>query len=247
MQLTLVRHGEYDTQNGHLTDEGIFQISTSALLLGNAARDMLEISLKTPSNTFQLPVGTEPDIILTSAAVRAKESGAILQMRLEEMGCPAELRTDIAYLNELSLDSGCYAGHQCLNKNQIDGLRALPEIQSAIDFIKRLAAEGHQHIVVVSHQPNIQILMAHLCNCYEVPPKAGKMYGITFNHPDELGAKQLDFGVGYSGPGRPESPNPVRISLHNALGLLCDLQPVSALKEKLAGRQPPLPEKAHTR
>ena len=174
MQITLLRHGKYEKSIGHLTDEGINDTVTAGLSLGNAVvKKLIDIvycgaeyhndsliPVSFLSEEYQEPIQA-PDLILTSPSLRAKETGFAFAEQLKNAGIVTEIRNNIAYLNDLDLISNDYKlnHHNYIDEETAKKMTSLPPIQKTVDLIKRLEKEGKKHVVIVSHQPNIHVLL----------------------------------------------------------------------------------------
>ena len=211
MQITFIRHGQYNSNTGHLTDEGLETMSKTALVL----RDMclnpkykrevpawLDFGFTSaaqaePSLTelFQVATGIwgeefeqaklhaqqMPDIILSSQMTRAIESAQVLKEQIEHFGGKTTLRTGVAYLNEVQL----FNSHGITRPPTRKQL-CLDELN---DFLKRLAQEGYQHIAIVTHQPNIQGLCAAFADSRLIftKPTPGSILSCYVEQPEHIG------------------------------------------------------------
>ena len=194
MQITLIRHGKYLPSNGHLTRDGIEETIGTALLLGNAAvGDKLEkpqpdwqldkAGFLCPSDLLSPEYQTHvlpPDLILSSSALRAKETAFTFAEQLKQAKVKPEIRYNVAYLNEPASDE---------HENN--------KIEETIGLIQRLAKDGKQHVVLISHQPNIYALLNLLKKDTSTPkipgvkiPENSVAYTFTNVNPENIGKEK---------------------------------------------------------
>ena len=173
MQITLIRNGKHD-KNGHLTHDGIEDGIGAGFLLGNAAvgqqfkvPQVDWVLLHDDGNIapiyslpaqYQCPVQI-PDLILTSSELPAKEMGFAVWEQLKHAHIKPDIRYNIAYLNKFVSDDYKIDQYGCIDSKVAEKLYASKQIQDTIGFIQRLEKEGKQHVVIISAEPNIHILL----------------------------------------------------------------------------------------
>ena len=206
MQITFIRHGEYNKETGLLTDTGIEQMTCSAMVLQDISdkqRGILRAepfhpdpnnpSIIVPQLTYSdylnvwgdghgrdahIKSEADPDLIITSTMTRAMQSGFVLKEQLKKMGLNVELETAIPFFDELK-GVNFDGGHGYISEKQLPEICKQDSIQDALKYFKKLEEEGHRHIVVVTHQPNIQALGYAICgNRIISPPQNGDLMAI---------------------------------------------------------------------
>ena len=210
MQITLIRHAHYCAESGHLTREGIKESINAGLALGNAAHPKITDLLdnKQVSNAgllvAQYPLRS-PDVILTSPALRAKETGFAISSQLTQMGIRPEVRYNVACLNDLDLFTDGYrpSHHGYLTQKVARRLNRTKPVQETVRLIQRLAKEGKKHVVIISHQPNIHILLKLLGkeSLYTLSgresclPRCGTAYTVLSVNPEKIGKEKYQIQI----------------------------------------------------
>ena len=210
MQITFIRHGEYDADTGHLTDKGIEQMTCSAMVLQDISDQQKGILREEPfhpdpdnpdvivpkltytdfltslgdddcglgQRTIHIKSEADPDLIITSSKTRAIQSGFVVQEQLKKMGMNVELQAGVPYFDELT-EVSFDGGHGYISEKQLPEICEQDSIQNALKYFKKLENEGHKHIVVVTHQPNIQAFGYAICgNSIIAPPQNGDLMAI---------------------------------------------------------------------
>ena len=210
MQITLIRHAHYSVESGHLTREGIREGIGTGLALGNAVQSKVADfwDNKSISNGEMLVAKyplKAPDIILTSSALRAKETGFAVSKQLKEMGIKSEIRYNVACLNDLGLFTDGYRPnhHGYITRKVARRLYRTKPVQETVRLIQRLAKEGKKHVVIISHQPNIHILLKllgneslyHLSGRESCLPRCGTAYTILSVNPEKIGKEKYQIQV----------------------------------------------------
>lgn len=210
MQITLIRHGHYDSSSGHLTREGIEEGIGAGVALGNAVDPKITDFLDNETGlNGGVPVAEHPikapDLILTSPALRAKETGFVVSEQLKQLGINSELKYNIAYLNDLDLFTDGYRPnhHGHMTQEMAEKLYPTEPIQKTVDFIRRLAKEGKEHVILISHQPNIHVLL-RLLGCKSLYELSGHKYyapqhGVTHTllsvDPEKIGEEKYQIQI----------------------------------------------------
>jgi len=189
IQITLMRHGSYDSETKHIDDIGAQEITNNALLLKGASYP-LGVGIR-PMAVGSFPTGIKPDLIVTSQINRAIESGQILHDQLQEMGISTRLQTGVAYFNEIEKYF-----HNDIRPSEMPPLLQSEQTQKALEFLQRSARDGARHIVVVSHKPNVHVLGSALAQSIHLDPpgSTGDIISVKTDKPENLG--QISFGYG---------------------------------------------------
>ncbi|MBO5997116.1 MAG: hypothetical protein J6P93_01125 [Alphaproteobacteria bacterium] len=210
MQITLIRHGMYDKSTGHITRDGIEEGIGAGLVLGNATDPKLPDFLDNePGFGYRIPVAQDPlekpDLILMSPSIRAKETGFAFLEQLKRFDIEPEVKNNVSYLNDLDLFTDGYKPdhHGCITNEMAESLYSAEPIQKTVDLIQRMAKEGKEHIVIISHQPNIDVLLKLLGNdsLYNLSggryyaPEYGVAYTLLDVNPEKIGQEKYQLQI----------------------------------------------------
>lgn len=193
MQITFIRHGQYNSSSGALTDEGIETMSRAALVLEDMYKnpkyapkippwhdpdynfneepslgEMFQIATGVWGEKFlqmKLHADQLPDAIISSQMLRAIDSAEVLKEQLRALGGNPKLQTGVAYFNERT--SGA-------------------SLEQVLDFLKRLGDKGYKHIAIVTHQPTIQAFGYAFGADALPPPSAGSIVTFDIGDPANL-------------------------------------------------------------
>ena len=214
MQITLVRHGKYDKSTGRITQEGVEETLLGAIHLLNFITGDIETeeisghplkSLYNYAPDGKIPSDKEsvleiPDLILTSPATRAQESSFILYEAFKKTAkgikyaCASCLDDLDKYTNAYKADS---QGHNMILPESMKKLQATKPIQDTIKNLQKLEQEGKKHVIIVSHLPNIQVLLNILGQTRSFggfsPPKNSSLYTLLNVDTQKIG--QTKFAV----------------------------------------------------
>ena len=190
LQITMVRHGEYDQADKHLNEDGVDDMTHAAMILKGASY-FSSIGIK-PFVKGDFPAGYKPDLIVTSQITRAIESGYVLHKQLEAMGVSTDIKTGVAYFNEIER-----YWHDNIMPDVMPGLVQEEQTKQSIDFLRDCAQKGYRHIVVVSHKPNVQVIGAALTGNMALPPTEtyGDMVSMWCGKPENLGKVDCSYGT----------------------------------------------------
>ena len=208
MQITLIQQGHCDTEKGHLTREGIRQSIGAGLALGNAAHPKILDFLDNRSGpNGEIQVGKYPlrcpDLILTSSALSAKETGFTVFEQLKHFGLKTKVEYNISCLNDLPADEYRPNHHGYITRKAARKLYQTQQIRETIDLIQKMAEKGKKHIVLVSHQSNIHVLLKLLGNesLYNISgresylPYRGSAYTILSVDPKKIGKEKYPIQI----------------------------------------------------
>ena len=132
-----------------------------------------------------------PDLIITSSTYRTKETGFVISEQLKKMGINPLVRNGVSYLNELNPDGYKIDHHARITPENLEVLTNNDNIQKTIDFIKRLGQEGKKHVVIISHQPNIHVLLNYLSKDFiSEAPENGEVYTVLSVDPSKIGIEK---------------------------------------------------------
>ena len=172
--ISFVRHAEYNRETGSLTDRGIQEMGDLALYMENLATNRLsdfnQISFHAALSKYGAKFSRIefPDIILTSPEKRAEKSGRALQAQLKALGINVPLVEGVACLAEVNETQNDLQrnGHGFIDPQKVPELVKMDFYQNMMSELKKYMEKGYKNIVVITHQPNIDIAALDLSYGY---------------------------------------------------------------------------------